>query len=160
MAADPLADFAKDLRGLAADLTGPGMERTLKDIGVDAVESVGVAVARDIGGDRRMSNWPRARFDARATPLNANELKIAPTPQSRGPVHVAEFGRRAGMSRGRKGGRRAHRNFASARAVASAPRKVSASRGLNTWSDAGRELERLGPVVEARITRLIERWLR
>ncbi|MGD9996975.1 MAG: hypothetical protein AB7R77_05995 [Ilumatobacteraceae bacterium] len=74
-------------------------------------------------------------------------------------MSVAEYGRKAGYSRGRKGGRRKHRNLVSARAEPSAPRKVSASRGLRTWTDAGRELERLGTVIEAKVAAMIERWL-
>ena len=66
---------------------------------------------------------------------------------------VAENGRKAGMSRGRKGGRR----FKGVVQTAKASRKVSASRGLATWTDAGVQLEKLGPVLEGSIDKIMKR---
>lgn len=154
--ADDLADFSKDLRGLAKDLQGPGMEKTIGEIGTEAEEAVAVAVRRDLGPDGRMSNWPRARFEASAVVLNADELSIKPFPRNMGPMTVAERGRKAGMSRAVKRGRRRKDGTMS---KPKASRKVSASRGLNTWTDAGFELDKLGRVVEGKILAMIERWL-
>ena len=157
MAADPLASFAADLRAVAKDLDGPAMLKVLEEAGDKAVEFVAVAVAHDLGGDQRMSRWPKARFDAQAVIKNPTWLEIAPLPKNRGPMHVAELGRQAGMSRGRKGGRRTHKNFASARAQPKASRKVSASKGLGTWTDAGVQLEKLGPILEGSIDKIMKR---
>ena len=154
---DPLDSFAADLRATAKDLDGPPMAKVLDEAGDKAVDFVGAAVARDIGADQRMSNWPKARFDAEAIVKNPGWLEIAPLKKNFGPMTVAEDGRKAGVSRGRKGGRRTHRNLASARATASAPRKVSRSRGLNTWTDAGVELEKLGLVIEAGVDKIMKR---
>lgn len=156
--ADDLSDFiqfSKDLRALAADFEGSEMEAVLDDFGERAVELVAVAVQRDLGGDMTMSRWPRARFDAQAEVLSPGWVQVTPKPRNRGPMKVAQFGRQAGWSRGRKGGQRRNGQVSTARA----PRKVSASKPLNTWTDAGVELERLGPVVEGRLTKMIDKRL-
>ena len=58
---DPLASFAADLRAVAKDLDGPAMVKVMEEAGEKAVEFVAVAVAHDLGGDERMSRWPKAR---------------------------------------------------------------------------------------------------
>jgi hypothetical protein len=151
--ADDLARFAADLRAASKDLEGPAMVKVLDEAGAKAVKFVAVAVGHDLGSDQRMSRWPKARFDAQAIIQNPTWLEISPVPRNRGPMHVAEFGRKAGMSRGRKGGRR----FKGVVQTAKAPRKVSASKGLHTWSDAGVELEKLGPVLEGAIDKIMKR---
>ena len=154
---DPLGEFAQDLRAVAKDLDGPAMVKVMEEAGDKAIQLVGVAVARDLGSDQRMSRWLKARFEAEAIIKNPAWLEIAPTKKSRGPMNVAESGRKAGMSRARKGGRRTHRNLASARAQPKASRKVSASKGLATWTDAGVELEKLGPILEGSIDKIMKR---
>ncbi|MGD9996974.1 MAG: hypothetical protein AB7R77_05990 [Ilumatobacteraceae bacterium] len=74
MATDPLADMAKNLRGLAADLAGPGMEKTLKSTGVDAEKAPrdrGVGATFNVSAFNTVaiaSNRARGQFDIRRSP--------------------------------------------------------------------------------------------
>jgi hypothetical protein len=132
--ADPLAGLSADLRTVADDLNGPAMVKVIEAAGDAAVPLAEGVIRRDLGGDLRMSNW-KAKFDVKTTVKNPSWLEIAPVRP--GPMNVPESGRKAGRSR--KG------------------RKVSASRGLGTWTAVGVQLEKLGPVLESAIEKIMRR---
>lgn len=106
--------------------------QVLNRIGVAAKKDADEAVGGDVS-DRSMSGWWRGRpiqVGARFDVVSADEVKVSPTPRSRGPWRVLEEGRQAGTSKSRRG---------------RAPRTVGATRGKGTWSDAVDKMERRTP---------------
>lgn len=116
--ADSFAQFARKLEQVERDMSD---RATLTRLGMGAKDDFAEAVRGDFG-DLSMSNWRRGRpieMQARFT-VSASEVTVEPAGRARGPVTVAERGRRAGVSN-----RRASRG-----------RRYGASAGKGTWTDA------------------------
>lgn len=136
--------FAQKLSRIERDITD---RRVLTKIGVAAKRDVAEAVRHDLG-DQSMSNWRRGkpiqiggRFD-----IVGDGVLVSPERRARGPFRVLEDGRSAGMSRGRKGGKRRRVNGVIVTSTALAPRRVGAMAGRSTWTDAVRLMEKRTPV--------------
>lgn len=129
--ANDLTPFAADLNRLASALGGSEMESVMTKLGVEAKKDATAAARRDLGGDARFSGWPKAELAARFDHNGPGSITILPTPRSRGPWVVAEFGRKAGRKATRRGSRR----------IAT----WGATRGKSTWSDAVAIIERETP---------------
>lgn len=140
--ADDLREFASRLDRLAKDLSGPQMKQVMTSLGVDAKKDIVTAVDRDIGGST-FSRWPRASLVGGFEHVGDGSISIEPQRRSRGPMRVAEQGRRAGMSNGRR-----------------RKGRVGATRGRGTWTDAGALIEKNTLVrAEREIHKLISKSL-
>lgn len=129
MADSELGGLARKIDRLADDLTGRAMREALNKVGQAAKDDVAEAVRRDLG-DLSMSNWRRGRpiqLVARYDMVGDTGLAVTPAKRARGPMRVLQEGRRAGVSKGRRG---------------RAPRRYGSSAGKGTWTNATRLVER------------------
>jgi hypothetical protein len=141
--ADDFASFSRKIDRLATEFGDRAIADLNKRVGMETKKDVDAAVRGDLG-DLSMSNWRRGRpiqvsgrFD-----VEGDSLIISPAARARGPMRVLEDGRKAGVARARRG---------------RAGRRVSASRGKSTWSDAVSIMEREVP---ERIAKAVNRAIR
>jgi hypothetical protein len=90
------AEYAKELKGLESDLTGPEARKIIKEMATEADAIAERSALRDLGGDKAFSGWNRGRpipLDTRLRPGRDISTILAPTRRSAGPWTVAEFGR-------------------------------------------------------------------
>lgn len=94
-----LAEYAKELKGLESDLTGPEARKIVKAMAVEGEAIAERSALRSLGGDKAFSGWNRGRpipLDTRVRPGRDSRdisMIMAPTRRSAGPWTVAEFGR-------------------------------------------------------------------
>lgn len=132
MAVDDFAAFNRKLDRFRDQLDGRQLQAALDAIGKAAKEDAAEAVRSDLG-DQSMSHWRRSRpiqIVARYDFPSDHEISVTPAPRARGPFTVLEEGRRAGVSKGRRG---------------RAGRPVSASTGKQTWTEAAALMDRRTP---------------
>ena len=121
--ADDLRGFARKLDAMAESISGPALKRTLDKVGAKGKQEVSTAVTATLG-DQSMSNWRRGRpiqITGRYNVVGDSIVEILPSARAAGPMRVLNEGRKAGVSKGRRG---------------RAGRPVSATAGKHTWDHA------------------------
>lgn len=140
-----LAGLARRTSNLADDLAGNTITAMLKAAGKGGKDDISAAVRSDLG-DMSMSNWRRRRpiqIVGRYDLVGASGLEFTPSRSARGPMRVLESGRRAGVSKGRRG---------------RPGRRYGSTAGKGTWSDAERLIEMRTPArVAPEVTKAIRR---
>ena len=114
---------------LARALDGAALQKIVTKAGVEAKKDAAAAAQRDLGGS--FSNWRRnrpIRLDARFDHKGPGQLLVQPVRRSGGPWKVAESGRSAGLSKGRK-----------------RKGRVGRTEGFGTWTKATTVINRETP---------------
>jgi hypothetical protein len=125
--------YAGLTRRRAAALKGEPIRTVMDRCGMGAKDDAKLKVGQDLGSDLAFSNWRRGRpikLGLRYDHGQPGEIDLYPTARSTGPWKVAERGRRAGTSRGRRG--RPGRSY-------------GATSGKGTWTSTVAEMRRQFP---------------
>jgi hypothetical protein len=135
--ADDLAGFGRKLDQVADAIAARTLKRTLDKVGAQGKRDLDAAVSATLGY-RSMSNWRRGRpipINGRYNLRSDTSLEVLPGKRAAGPLRVLEDGRKAGMSKARRG--RPSRN-------------VGATAGKGTWTAATKAMEQSLPRVAAK----------
>lgn len=163
-----LAEYGRELAGLADDLTGPEQRKITRQMGVEAQRIAARHARLDLGGDRAFSGWDRGRRIALDTQLrNARDgTMLTPTRSSAGPWTVAQFGRNQGNARGFSGPGINTRTGTTSRTRSGGVRSVRTRRarrwngvtaGKRTASDAVTEMDRRLPKIADKAVLVVTR---
>lgn len=159
MAGDVAKTIAKRTKALEKSISDEEQRKRLTKVGVAMKPLAQRAAVADLGADGAFSGWRRgAPIPLQvAFKLHSHDAAMTVHRQGRsaGPWRVAEEGRGAGMSRGRKGGARRRSKVTGeiTVSVAKASRKVGATDGKDTWSDAVGLMQKKAPDLMLKLNR-------
>jgi len=155
--ASDLARIDYKLDKMLVGVSDTMVRKALTGLGMDAKRDMREGFKPTVGGDVRLSNWPRQGHDelaVRFTLPKPVEIVIQPVGKAAGPLSMLERGRtvrRAGQFRSR-GTRTRKSDGAVSTRLAQVTRNVGPMAPKHTWSD-GRE------VFERRLPGRLKSWL-
>lgn len=150
--------IATTARALEKSVSEEEQRKRLTQVGVAMKPLAQEAARADLGADGAFSGWRRGAPIPLQVAFKMHRSGAAITVhrmgKSAGPWRVAESGRGAGMSRGRKGGaRRRGKDGVITTSVAKPSRTVGATPGKDTFSDAVALMEKKAPDLMVKLNR-------